>query len=296
MLALPSPMQHPIDPKVDCVFKALLGTEENRDLLIHFLNAMLGNDLPQALVEVEIIDSHNDKETRDDKLSAVDVKAKDAHSRLYQIEVQMQTYRHLPQRIAYTWCDIYSAQLRSGQDYPLLRPTYSIWLLAENLIADNGFYTHVYQLRDERGRVLVDNGGIYLVELEKFRVESIETEGQRWIKFFKDGKTLDEAALPGWMNTVEMRKAMNTLKLFSEKEKNYHEYQARLNYLREQRTIRWEYEQDLEQERQEKEEALREKQEALREKQEALREKQEALAEIERLKTLLARSKVDPEP
>ncbi|MEZ5583822.1 MAG: hypothetical protein R3F37_14700 [Candidatus Competibacteraceae bacterium] len=31
--------------KVDCVFKALLGAEHNRRLLIHFLNAMLGDDL-----------------------------------------------------------------------------------------------------------------------------------------------------------------------------------------------------------------------------------------------------------
>ncbi len=30
-------MRHAIDPKIDCVFKALLGSEENRNLLIHFL-------------------------------------------------------------------------------------------------------------------------------------------------------------------------------------------------------------------------------------------------------------------
>ena len=30
-------MLHAIDPKIDCVFKALLGNEENRNLLIHFL-------------------------------------------------------------------------------------------------------------------------------------------------------------------------------------------------------------------------------------------------------------------
>jgi hypothetical protein len=39
-------MQHAIDPKIDCVFKALLGAEGNRRLLIHFLNAALGDDLP----------------------------------------------------------------------------------------------------------------------------------------------------------------------------------------------------------------------------------------------------------
>ncbi|NCC41858.1 MAG: hypothetical protein EOM21_21090, partial [Gammaproteobacteria bacterium] len=39
-------MQRSINPKVDCVFKALLGAEENRALLIDFLNAMLTETLP----------------------------------------------------------------------------------------------------------------------------------------------------------------------------------------------------------------------------------------------------------
>jgi hypothetical protein len=46
-------MRHPIDPKIDCVFKALLGSEGNRRLLIHFLNAVLGPALPALVVEVE---------------------------------------------------------------------------------------------------------------------------------------------------------------------------------------------------------------------------------------------------
>ncbi len=77
---------------------------------------------------------------------------------------------------------------------------------------------------------------------------------------------------------------MSTLKRFSEKDRDYHAYQARQNYLRQQRTI----EKELEQERQEKQAALQEKQVALQEKQAALQEKQAALAEIERLKALLA--------
>jgi len=34
-------MKHKINPTVDCVFKAILGSEENKNLLIHFLNAVL---------------------------------------------------------------------------------------------------------------------------------------------------------------------------------------------------------------------------------------------------------------
>ncbi|HLA33458.1 MAG TPA: hypothetical protein VJ001_01185, partial [Rhodocyclaceae bacterium] len=85
--------------------------------------------------------------------------------------------------------------------------------------------------------------------------------------------------------------AMTTLRQFSEKERNYHEYQARQNYLRQQRTIQWE----LAQERQEKQQALREKaaamqkaEAALQEKDAAMQKANDALAEIERLKALLA--------
>jgi hypothetical protein len=40
---------------VDCVFKALLGSDDNRALLIHFLNAVLVDDLPAPITEVEIL-------------------------------------------------------------------------------------------------------------------------------------------------------------------------------------------------------------------------------------------------
>jgi hypothetical protein len=39
------------------------------------------------------------------------------------------------------------------------------------------------------------------------------------------------------MYTAVMRQAMNTLKTFSEKERAYHRYQARQNYLRQQKSI-----------------------------------------------------------
>ena len=48
-------MKHLIDPKIDCVFKAVLGAEANRRLLTHFLNAVLGAALPAPIRQVEIL-------------------------------------------------------------------------------------------------------------------------------------------------------------------------------------------------------------------------------------------------
>ena len=259
-------MKHRIDPKVDCVFKALLGAEENRNLLVHFLNAVLAGELSTPISDVEILNPYNEKEFLDDKLSIVDVKAQDRQGQLYQIEIQLANYRSLPACIIYNWADLYSQQLHSGQDYAELQPTYAIWLLAENLFRNAPDYARSFRFRDDRGQILEDHGGIWLLELNKFVANRIETEQQRWLKLFKEGEQLDDTVLPEWMNTTEMRQVMSTLKRFSEKDRDYHVYQARQNYLRQQRTI----EKELEQERQEKQVALQEKQAALQREEAAL--------------------------
>ena len=41
-----------------------------------------------------------------------------------------------------------------------LRPTYSIWLLAENLLVDDNAYVHHYKMRDEQDQTLTPHGGI----------------------------------------------------------------------------------------------------------------------------------------
>jgi hypothetical protein len=95
-----------------------------------------------------------------------------------------------------------------------------------------------------------------------------------------------------------MRQAMNTLRQFSEKEKNYFAYQARQDFIRQQNTIQFEHEsalQELQEAREREQQALAEKKEALAEKdaanqreQQALIEKEAALLELANLKALLA--------
>jgi predicted transposase/invertase (TIGR01784 family) len=291
-------MKHHIDPKVDCVFKAILGAEENKNLLIHFLNAILGNDLTAPITWVEILNPYNDKEFISDKLSVVDVKARDAQQHLYQVEIQMVAHTDLPERIIYYWTDIYSQQLKSGEEYAVLKPTYSIWLLAENLLKHDADYFHCYKVRDEKGQTLVNAGGIWLLELEKFKADTVKSEEQRWLQFFKQGEQLDDSTLPDWMITNEMRQAMTTLSVFSEKERAYFQYQARQEYLRVQASLQkgrdlalqkqFEAEQKAQEAEQKAKEAEQQARIALQEKEAAMQEKEAALLEIERLKALLA--------
>jgi predicted transposase/invertase (TIGR01784 family) len=70
-------MKHKINPTVDCVFKAILGSEENKNLLIHFLNAILEPEKGSLIKEVLIKNPYNERSFTDDKLTIVDVKAID---------------------------------------------------------------------------------------------------------------------------------------------------------------------------------------------------------------------------
>jgi predicted transposase/invertase (TIGR01784 family) len=297
-------MKHPIDPKIDCVFKALLGAERNRGLLIHFLNAILACDLAAPITEVEILNPYNEREFLDDKLSIVDVKARDRAGRLYQVEIQLLAVPYLPARVLYGWADLYSAQLQDGDGYDQLKPTCAIWLLGQALRPKIAEAVHRFQWRDEKGRSLVDHGGIWLLELSKYAAETVETEQDRWLKFFVEGDRLDDEHLPPWMQTEEMRQAMSTLKAFSEKERAYHVYQARQNYVRQQKSIenymnallaevekaQAEKEQARaaeEQARAAEEQARAAEEQARAAEEQARAEKEAALAEIECLKALL---------
>jgi predicted transposase/invertase (TIGR01784 family) len=291
-------MYRPIDPKVDCVFKTLLGSDDRRDLLIHFLNALLGDELLAPVTAVEILNPYNERETLDDKLTVVDVKARDAAHRRFQIEIQLLVFPDLSPRILYTWADLYRQQLRRGQDYSELQPTYAIWLLDQTLFTDRLEYAHRFRMSDEEGRLLIDHGSIHVYELNKLPPERVETAADRWLKFLLEGERLAPDRLPDWMQSPIMRQAMSTLSAFSEKERDYHRYQSRQEALRVQRAIQRTLEEahakaeeanaKAEAERQAKE-AERQAKEAERQAKEAERQaKEEALAEVARLQALLS--------
>ncbi len=272
-------MKHPIDPKIDCVFKAILGAEDNINLLIHFLNAILREELDSPIVAVEILNPYNEKETSQEKLSIVDVKARDQEGRIFQIEIQITIYPSLPDRIAYTWASVYSKQLKRGKNYAALKPVYSIWIV-DGHVNDQKGYRHRYRLRDDSGKELTQAGGIWLFELPKFKVHEVKTEVERWLRLFKEGEKLDESHLPHWMQTPEMEQVIRTMSEFSEQEHRYENYRVRQDYQREQSTIQTDLQQalrEISKEKKAKEAALKAKEAEKAAKEAERREKKAAL-------------------
>ena len=83
-------------------------------ILLSFLNAVLQPPSAERIVSLEIRDPFNPKETPDDKLSIVDVKAHDERGRLYNIEMQMRGVPTYLDRVLYYWAVLHGEHLRGA--------------------------------------------------------------------------------------------------------------------------------------------------------------------------------------
>jgi predicted transposase/invertase (TIGR01784 family) len=103
-----------IDPKVDYAFKRVYGREENRDVLESILEAVLADTEFGTVTDLEILNPFNERDTIDDKLSVVDVRARQKSGEVFNVEMQLHPFNALPQRLLYYWSGSYAAQLDNG--------------------------------------------------------------------------------------------------------------------------------------------------------------------------------------
>ena len=274
-------MKPHIDPKVDCVFKALLGAEGHVSLLRHFLNAVLLPETGARIDKVEILNPYNEREFESDKLSVVDIKARDERGRSYQIEIQLLLHPSLTSRMLYTWSAIYHGLLSKGKDFTELRPVISIWLLNETLFARPGAHHLPFVAWNcEHQLVLSEDFRIHVLQLPEWQMQDhISGELDRWMYLFTQGEDVDVDAPPTILQTDEMKEAIHMLRHFSENERDYLLYQKRLDSMRVEATWLGEIERTrIRAEKAEKtaEEAKRQEKEAKRQEKEAKRHEKEA--------------------
>ena len=226
-------MKHYIDPTIDFVFKLLFGVVENIPLLLDFLNKTLQPSVPIAAVT--LLNPYNEREFTTDKLTIVDLKAQDENGTPYQIEIQLQSPKHLPNRILYNWSGIYRKQLSKKEEYEILKPVISIWLLTKDLIQDSPDHHHIFEVWDRKqDKLLSDHLTVHLIELKKWIEPDVLEAKDHWPFFFKDGR--------GWLNLPDkvddpnLRCAMKVLQQISDKEQDYYRYLEREDYVHEQAT------------------------------------------------------------
>ncbi|MHB8969870.1 MAG: Rpn family recombination-promoting nuclease/putative transposase [Pirellulaceae bacterium] len=220
-----------IDPKVDIAFKKVFGSECWRHLTISLINAVLSPVRWRRLVDLELLNPFTQQMALDDKLSILDIKARDDQGRIFNVEMQMVARAALPQRFLYYWSRLYAEQLVQGDAYHRLCPTISICFVNGRLFPDRLSHHRRFRLLDTEGSLLLtDQLEIHVLELPNFerRLADLREPLDFWLYFLKNGEELDADALPEPLNSEEVRRAMEVLKMLSQDGLEREIYEGRL--------------------------------------------------------------------
>ena len=217
-----------LDPKCDLTFKRIFGTEKNKNILIHFLNDILGFSKENAIQDVEFLSTILNPEIASDKQSIVDVLCRDSHGNRYIAEMQVARDGGFEKR-----AQLYAAKAYSRQsgNYIDFKKVFFIAIANCTLFPKEVEYISTHNIRDIKtnGHYLKDFQFVF-IELPKFaksNVEQLENMAERWCFFFKYAEeTTDEDLMKIAEPVIKL--AYDELDKFHWNEKDLAAYEERI--------------------------------------------------------------------
>ena len=197
-----------LDPKMDFIFKNIFGSENNKEILISFLNATLKSE--DKIKSVFIKNGDIEKEHLSDKFSRLDIKAITDKNEHINIEIQMKNEYNMIQRTLYYWSKLYEGQLKEGDNYSKLSRTICINILNFSYLNNDKFHS-AFRLKDiETNDELTDVQEIHFIEIPKLKDNSDEKDMLvAWTEFLKDPESEKVRTLE--MSIEEIRRARQEL-------------------------------------------------------------------------------------
>ena len=200
-----------ISPKIDFAFKKIFGSNESKDILISFLNALIyeGNSV---IKDLEILDPYNPGSVVDLKDTYLDVRAILDDGTTTIIEMQVLNVAAFEKRVIYNLAKTYANQLKAGQGYSKLTPVIALTITdflmfaeTEKIITRFTFREteELFEYRDREVKIV-------FVELPKFTkdLQALANLTDKWIYFLKDAPSLD--VIPTELRDIqEISKALN---------------------------------------------------------------------------------------
>ena len=190
---------------------------------MNFLNAVLQPASP--ITSLVLLNPLNEREFADDKLTIIDVKAKDASGCTYQVEVQLLVTPALAARMLQNWATLYASQLKRGDDFDALCPVVSVWIVDGKLLPGNLPHSRFEVVDTRQNTKLNDHLAIHVLELAKWK-RSLAPEDD-WIEFLVGAHDWVELP-PALSGKTELEDAMTILNDISDGTADYELYQRRL--------------------------------------------------------------------
>ena len=230
-----------ISPRVDIAFKKIFGVEENKDLLISLINSIVSQE--DQVSEITLLNPYNPKNFKQDKLSILDIKAKNKSGKRFNIEIQISDEADYDKRALYYWAKLYTEQLKVAEDYSSLSKAIGIHILNFTSIPDAAKYHNIFHITEkESGLKYFKDLELHTIELKKFSDDNKEELSELiakikrpldiWVAFLTRYDLLKGDNLPASLDSHDHKKAINVLEVMNFTDEERDAYEDHLKWLR----------------------------------------------------------------
>ena len=183
-----------LDVKTDYAFKKVFGSDQSKDVLLSFLNAVLQFPKGNTVTDLQIVDPYQMPLLKGMKETCVDVKAVLSDGSTVIVEMQVLNYEGFEKRVLYNTAKAYSTQLLSGEDYHLLNPVIALTITDFVMFPEFTKVASYFRLREKDEPVEYSRDvELVFLELPKFAKseDELETLADKWLYFLKNAGRLD---------------------------------------------------------------------------------------------------------
>ena len=200
-----------ISPKIDFAFKKIFGSEQSKEILISFLNAII-YDGEKIIESLTITNPYNPRQIISLKETYLDIKATLNNGSIIVIEMQVAIMSGFNKRVAYNLAKAYANQLVTGEYYPQLNPVIALTITDFILFQETKDVINKFLFQEEKKKmkILEEELRLIFVELPKFqkKIDELKSLSDKWIYFLKETAHLQE--IPANLEEVsEIKLALN---------------------------------------------------------------------------------------
>ena len=209
------------DPKDDPVFKKLFEREENKDLLIGFINSFLPNKHVVKVDYLPTLQTENIRMTQ----CMVDVICTDQNGSKYIVEIQNVKENYFGERNFFYDCNAYVNQLGENDSFFNLKETICISIVDFIMFPSHKICISTHNIRNEiTNEIDLNELTFKYIELPKYKKKDAGqlTIIDEWCEFFKYADQCYEFST----SSPIIEKAYHVLEMNKWSEKEILEYQA----------------------------------------------------------------------
>ena len=233
-----------LDPKNDIAFKRVFGSENHKDILIHFINDILELKDSEQIESVEFLSPIQDPEIAYKKQSIIDVLCRDKNGVQIIVEMQVAPTKGFEKRAQYYAAKAYSRQLNSGSGedgrYENLKEVIFIAIANCTIFKDKAEYKSDHVILDKNSYEHdLQDFSFTFIELPKFKkdkISELETIIEKWCYFFKYAANTSEEDLKKLIGSdLVINQAYEALNQFNWTEQELIAYEQELKRIRDNR-------------------------------------------------------------